>query len=639
MTVQALRNPMRAPGFWEGLGQAASWVRGKVDRQTLQRSAMPLVYGLLGVYVLSQLWSPLGTTFRIGWMVLPYIPMVLLAASSLLLGWERHEAERDGIALHSTWLFARRVWCLAIIYIIGTLALLSLQFSPWFLGALSLCGLLAVINARVEAPAPARKDPLRRTAQIIEAFTIAGVLKPDSNPNIKFQGAPHVDEHGSTRHVSIKGKSWRDVLAKSANIAAAFEVPESRLSITHDEGQDAHIFTISIRHADAPVIAPVISQVSPLVHAGRTTWTEPIRIGFDQESRDPVYVETLEHNIALAGIPGFGKTSTAFVIVMHFLLDPDTAIYGADGKGSKGDYGKIAPLCARWVWGGSNPHAADELEVMLTEVIDIIHDRNTSLQEEDWPGILVLLEEFQELRAACADNAQVDRIDDLKARIIRLGRAVSVVMLFSTQLPQVTDFPSRIRNLVSQNISMVTRGKSDHAIALGINNLGDLQLPKIRGEALFANRSAVYRVAVDYLKREHVAMICERAKALRAGLYIVPLPVELVPDPDDPLTLHRAVTAGLAAGPLPATELLSVLPVELRPTNAISLGKLLNNHPDVERVKVNRVRMWQLLPGTAPGTAPSSRQDARPAVSVVGAKSAQPDSPDPSERPFRAHAE
>lgn len=635
MTIQALRNPMRAPGFWDGLGRAASWVRSKVDRETLQRSAMPLVYGILGVYVLSQLWSPLGTAFRVGWLVLPFIPMVLLAVSALLLGWERYEAERDGIAIHSTWLFARRVWCFAFIYIIGTLTLLNLQFSPWFLGALAVCGLVAVINARVEPPVRARPDPLRRPAQIIGALTTAGVLKPDTNPNITFQGAPHVDEFGSTRHVGIKGKSWRDVLAKSANIAAAFEIPENLLSITHDEGQDAHVFTIRIAHADAPTIAPVMSQVSPLVHTGRTTWTDPIRIGFDQDSRDPVYVETLEHNIALAGIPGFGKTSTAFVIVTHFLLDPTTAIYGADGKGSKGDYGKIAPLCARWVWGGSNPNAADELEAMLTEVIDVIHERNTSLQEEEWPGLLVLLEEFQELRAACADNAQVERIDDLKARIIRLGRAVSVVMLFSTQLPQVTDFPSRIRNLVSQNISMVTRGKSDHAIALGINNLGDLALPKVRGEALFANRSAVYRVAVDYLKREHVAVICERATALRAGLYVVPPPVELVEDPDDPLTLHRAVTAGLAAGPLPATELLNVLPVELRPANAISLGKLLNNHPDVERIKVNRVRMWQLLPGSAPG----SRQDARAAASVDGAKSARPASPDPSERPFRAHAE
>lgn len=634
MTVQALRNPMRAPGFWNGLGRSASWVRSKVDRETLRRSAMPIVYCLIGVYVLAQLWSPLGTTFRIGWLVLPYVPMTLLAVSALLLGWERYEAEQSGVALHSTWLFARRVWCFAVIYIIGTLTLLNLQFSPWFLGALAVCGLVAVINARVEPPAAVRKDPLRRPAQIISAFTTAGVLKPDTNPNITFQGSPHVDEHGSTRHVGIKGKSWRDVLAKSASIAAAFEIPEELLSITHSPDQDAHIFTIRIRHRDAPAIVPVLSQRSALVSVERTSWTSPIRIGFNQDTREPVYVETFENNIALAGIPGFGKTSTAFGIVAHFLLDPTTTIYGADGKGSKADYGKIAPLCERWVWGGSNPKAADELEDMLKIVLDVIHERNTSLQEDEWPGLLVLLEEFQELRAACADNAQVEKIDDLKARIIRLGRAVSVVMLFSTQLPQVNDFPSRIRNLVSQNISMVTRGKGDHAIALGVTNLGDLQLPQVRGEALFANRASVSRVALDYLKREDVAIICERATLLRSGAGAVKMAgaLMLVADPEDPLTLHRAITAGLADGPLPATELLSVLPVELRPVNAISLGKLLNSHPNVERVSVNRVKVWRLLPGIAPGV----RRDVIAPLSVAGTS---PDAPDTDERELRAYAE
>ena len=67
-----------------------------------------------------------------------------------------------------------------------------------------------------------------------------------------------------------------------------------------------------------------------------------------------------------------------------------------------------------------------------------------------------LLEEFQDVRAA-ASKENRERLDSTLGRIVRMGRAVAVHVLVSTQRPTTDDLPAGTRNLLSQRVALMLR--------------------------------------------------------------------------------------------------------------------------------------------------------------------------------------
>lgn len=450
-----------------------------------------------------------------------------------------------------------------------------------------------------------------------DALTQAGVLPTPKDgeraQRITYLGRPQHTEHGTTVIVGLpNARTLADVKTNRERLAAGLRIPTSRLEVHQNKADPAHVVRLTVSHPASGVTAATLSD------AEATTWTTPIRIGRDARGQAVTFA-TDENNSLVAGIPGTGKTSLARFVLAHYLLDPTTLIYALDGKGSRKDYGACRSLCTRFVFGTEDAAPADTLE-MLTEVLALIQTRNSS-GSNDHPGVLVFLEEFQDVRAG-APKADRDQLDNVLARIVRMGRAVSVHVLVSTQRPTVEDLPSGVRNLMTQRLALMVSSPEDARIVLGLTPT--LPLPTERGQALYRVGGPERAVVLDRLTDDAWGAVCDRAKALRAERpETAPLPadttaaVTLAPTPSstagesvlDPVV--DAVLSVLADSDprgLSSTVLHERLPGWVQDTYPTSqrLGVALAKHPDMFERKSNNAgaRLWK----AAASAPPVSRQ-------------------------------
>lgn len=450
---------------------------------------------------------------------------------------------------------------------------------------------------------------------LVGALVDAGVLrKPregERPPNVSYRGRPVHGEHGSSVVIGLPdGRTLSDVLARRESLAASLRVPVARLEVAQQPDDPGNVVRIFVGHGNTATTAATVTS------APHSRWAEPIRIGRTGRG-EPVTLSLFEHNTLLAGRPGSGKTSLARIVLSHYLLDPTTAVYALDGKGSVSDYGAARPLCARFVSGTEDNAAEDTLE-MMTTVLGIVRTRNGATHGTQHPGLLLLLEEFQDVRAA-ATRQQRDQLDNMLGRVIRMGRAIGVHVLISTQRPSVDDLPAGVRNLMSQRVALALRNSQDAALVLG--STPQFALPSQRGEAIYTDGGALQPLVLDRLTDDAWRSLCARAAAIRPAL---PAPVPQEPTattaepqqapepvsvaPVDPLV---AAAVGVLSDADPtgvtASELHARLPEWTRAVcpDARALGVALGRSDGlVERVKRGNDRVWRRLPQTAPLTAP-----------------------------------
>lgn len=616
--------------------------------------------------------------------VMPMLAVAVLVGAAVLAVTSLH---RDGRAAIRSWVAAvatgarrlglRALWRWAWhdvpsskrwrvrAFRVGVLVGATLVASTWILGALPLIlqplvllaalGLLGAVRRR--QPTEVKPEAWWGERRLVGALRSAGVLataKAGEPPVVlRRHGAPRTDQRGTSVTFALPGAHpWTEVLARRDRLASALDVPARLLTITHDDDQAEGVLTLWV---GVPQSRGVVA--SPLAGATSTRWADPVRIGTDERGQ-PVVLATDEANTLLAGQPGSGKTTLARTILGHYLLDASTSIFLLDGKGSRADYGAARDLCARFV-SGVDDDAVEATEAMLDEVLGIVRDRNAKSGDGACPGdgahragVLLLLEEFQDVRAA-ASKADRESLDAILGRIVRMGRAVGVHVVVSTQRPTVDDLPSGVRNLISQRVALMLRNAADAALVLG--SVPTLPLPSRRGEALLATPAGIVAVTLDLLDAGGWAALCARAASLRprrpapepepalvalepavvaavAPTALVPalqalepvraaavVPAAVVPAavvaPEpvrDPL--HAAALEVLADSDprgLPATALLALLPDWLAPVTPAALGKALRGCDGLERGHVGKSPVWRLrrrvgVPSVWPRSSPRS---------------------------------
>jgi len=276
----------------------------------------------------------------------------------------------------------------------------------------------------------------------------------------------------------------------------------------------------------------------PLAMKGRHDFFS--RLPFGEEPRGRlVTIPVFQHNIIIGAIPGQGKTGAASCITCAEALDPTVELWIHELAG-KGDYDPLEMVSHRFVSGIDDEaiaYAAQSLRMLRAEAMrrvavlkslprDICPDKHITREIADkrslklWP-LVAVFEECQNLFSHADYGKQAG--DDAEF-VIRVGRAVGMSLIFSTQRPDKDALPTGVSGNVSIKFCLYVPGQVENDMILGTSSYQNglrATAPNLRPEIdagigiLKGATPIPLIVKVAYLNMTAKERIAKRARALR----------------------------------------------------------------------------------------------------------------------------
>lgn len=276
----------------------------------------------------------------------------------------------------------------------------------------------------------------------------------------------------------------------------------------------------------------------PLAMKGRHDFFS--RLPFGEEPRGRlVTIPVFQHNIIIGAIPGQGKTGAASCITCAEALDPTVELWIHELAG-KGDYDPLEIVSHRFVSGIDDEaiaYAAKSLRMLRAEAMrrvavlkslprDICPDKHITREIADkrslklWP-LVAVFEECQNLFSHADYGKQAG--DDAEF-VIRVGRAVGMSLIFSTQRPDKDALPTGVSGNVSIKFCLYVPGQVENDMILGTSSYQNglrATAPNLRPEIdagigiLKGATPIPLIVKVAYLNMAAKERVAKRARALR----------------------------------------------------------------------------------------------------------------------------
>ncbi|TJZ99699.1 cell division protein FtsK [Actinacidiphila oryziradicis] len=279
--------------------------------------------------------------------------------------------------------------------------------------------------------------------------------------------------------------------------------------------------------------------VWPLEKHGQHDMFRPIPFGQDPRGRGKA-VPMIQHNVLVGSLPGQGKTSAIRVLACGAALDPTVELWIHENKGT-GDLDSLECVSHRFVSGiddDSIKYAADSLKLLRAEVMrragvikklpkdlcpdkritrDIANKRSLKL----WP-LVGIFDECQNLFAHPKYGKQAGEDAEF---VIKLGRALGVILILATQRPDKESLPTGISGNVSIRFCLKVAGQTENDMILGTSAYKNgiratIFRPEVdAGNGYLAGAGptpSVVRVA--YLDDPAATRIGQRARKLREAL-------------------------------------------------------------------------------------------------------------------------
>lgn len=219
----------------------------------------------------------------------------------------------------------------------------------------------------------------------------------------------------------------------------------------------------------------------PLTKGGQHDIFRAIPFGQDPRGRSKA-VPVIQHNVLVGSLPGQGKTSAVRVLACGAALDPTVELWIHENKGT-GDLDSLECVSHRFVSGiddESIRYAAESLKLLRAEVMrraaaikklprDLCPDKRVTRQIADkrslklWP-LLGIFDECQNLFAHPKYGKQAGEDAEF---IIKLGRALGVILILATQRPDKDSLPTGISGNVSIRFCLKVAGQVENDMILG----------------------------------------------------------------------------------------------------------------------------------------------------------------------------
>lgn len=276
----------------------------------------------------------------------------------------------------------------------------------------------------------------------------------------------------------------------------------------------------------------------PLANKGACNFFRPFPFGTNPRGQE-VTLELFEANVLVGSQPGQGKTATARVIASAVALDPLVEMWTHELKGS-GDLDAFEVVSHRFVSGirdESIGYAAHSLALLRRETErrtdalkavpaqlrpdkkltpEIAADRNYNLRP-----LVAIFDECQNLFTHATYGKQA--AEDAEY-IIKLGRAVGVVLVLITQRPDAKSLPGGISDNVSIRFCLSVNGQIANDMVLGTSSYQDgIRATQFRPRIdagigwLKGGGPAPMVVKAFYVDGPNAEAIAERALVLRTA--------------------------------------------------------------------------------------------------------------------------
>ncbi|MER7576423.1 hypothetical protein [Streptomyces sp. NPDC126514] len=248
-------------------------------------------------------------------------------------------------------------------------------------------------------------------------------------------------------------------------------------------------------------------------------------------------VPMIQHNILIGSLPGQGKTASVRVLACGAALDPSVELWLHENKGT-GDSDSLECVSHRFVSGiddDSIKYAADSLKLLREEVMrraaaikklprDLCPDKRITRQIADkrslklWPLVGV----FDECQNLFGHPKYGKQAGDDAEFIIKLGRALGVILILATQRPDKESLPTGISGNVSIRFALRVAGQVENDMILGTSAYKNgVRATSFRpeidaGNGYLAGATALpVVVRTAYLDDNATHAIAQRAHALR----------------------------------------------------------------------------------------------------------------------------
>ncbi len=314
---------------------------------------------------------------------------------------------------------------------------------------------------------------------VIRALTAIGVSGINAkNADVRFVAPITRDGPGWRADIDLPyGVTVADVLDRRDRMASALRRP---LGCIWPEGDSSvHEGRLILWVGDKDLSKTIVK--SPLLKAASHDVFKGIPFGNDPRGR-LVTVPLIQHNILIGSLPGQGKTASVRELAAGIVLDATTEAWFHELKGT-GDLDPYEKVCHRYISGIEDEaiaYAADSLTLLRQEVMrraaalktlpsDLCPDKRVTRQIADKRSLglhplVAIFDECQNLFAHPEYGKQAGMDAEF---IIKLGRALGVVLILATQRPDKDSLPTGISANVSIRFCLRVAGQIENDMILG----------------------------------------------------------------------------------------------------------------------------------------------------------------------------
>jgi DNA segregation ATPase FtsK/SpoIIIE, S-DNA-T family len=293
-----------------------------------------------------------------------------------------------------------------------------------------------------------------------------------------------------TAPISRDGPGWRadvdlpygvtaaEVIERRDKLAAALNRP---LGCVWPEGlTHVHPGRLMLWVGDQDM-ATARPTVWPLTKTGTVDLFKPVPFGVDPRGR-PVLIDWMYTNLLIGSIPGAGKTFSLRVPLLGAALDPRAELWVYELKGT-GDLDPLTQVAARYASGADD----DDIEQALTALRDLRQEcsrraavikglpKTVCPENKVTPDLasrkglglhplVVAIDECQELFSHPEFGKEAG---ELAEKVIKLGRALGVVLMLATQRPDARSLPTGVSANVGTRFCLRVMGQVENDMILG----------------------------------------------------------------------------------------------------------------------------------------------------------------------------